>query len=39
MQNSRREWLRNAGLGSGLAGLGWLLNTNLPDGAGKTNNC
>ncbi len=30
MQSSRREWLRKTGVGSGLAGLGWLLNANLP---------
>ena len=30
MFESRRDWLRTAGVGTGVAGLGWLLNANLP---------
>jgi mannonate dehydratase len=30
MLNTRRDWLRTTGLGTGVAGLGWLLNARLP---------
>lgn len=30
MLENRREWLRNTGLGTGVAGLGWLLNAQTP---------
>ena len=36
MQSSRRDWLRNTGLGSGLAGLGLLLNAKSPAQARAT---
>ena len=30
MLENRRDWLRTTGLGTGVTGLGWLLNANLP---------
>jgi mannonate dehydratase len=36
VQSSRRDWLRNTGLGSGLAGLGLLLNAKSPAQARAT---
>jgi mannonate dehydratase len=36
VQSSRRDWLRNTGLGSGLAGLGLLLNMKSPAQAQAT---
>ena len=36
MLENRRDWLRTTGLGTGVAGLGWLLNAGLPTRAQPT---